>query len=133
MCTTSRKNPSWLQSGKIFQENCKILIKLCRIGDHKLLWGSQPEKDIWFPAQESVVDEDLCEAVKKRRTQADRNRSLSEARGMETMDVLNLDIDEDKEYAEEYEYLVRIQEIDLEEQDGNGQTQFEEEEGSDEE
>jgi hypothetical protein len=66
-----------------------------------------------------VVEEDLCEADKKRRTQADRNRSLSEARGMETMDVLNLNKDEDKEYAEEYEYLARIQEIDLEEQDGN--------------
>ena len=126
LCTTSRKNHSWLQSGKIYKEGNNILITLYRVGDHKLLWGSQPEKDIWFAAQESVVDEDLCEAVKKRRTQADRNRSFSEARGMETMDVLNLNIDENKEYAEEYEYLARIQEIDLEEQDGYDQTELEE-------
>ena len=66
-----------------------------------------------------MVDEDLCDAIKKRRTQAGRNRSHSEARGMETMDVLNLNIDEDKEYAEEYEYLARIQEIELKEQDVN--------------
>eukprot|EP00090_Calanus_glacialis_P003487 TRINITY_DN12576_c0_g1_i4.p1 TRINITY_DN12576_c0_g1~~TRINITY_DN12576_c0_g1_i4.p1 ORF type:complete len:319 (+),score=100.19 TRINITY_DN12576_c0_g1_i4:49-957(+) len=103
----------------------KPFMAAIRVGDHKLLWGRQPEKDIWFPAQESVVDEDLCDAVKKRRTQPDRNRSLSEARGMETMDVLNLNVDEDKEYAEEYEYLERIEEIDLEEQYGYDTTEEE--------
>merc|ERR1719431_553743 len=42
------------------------------------------------------------------------------------MDVLNLDTDEDDEYEEEYELLARMQEIDLEEQDGYEQTEYDE-------
>ena len=42
------------------------------------------------------------------------------------MDVLNLSVDEDKEYEDEYENLARIQEIDLEEQGGDDQTELDE-------
>jgi hypothetical protein len=73
-----------------------------------------------------VINESLCNNIKMTRTQANRTRSISEARGIETMDVLNLNIDEDKDYEDEYQYLVRIQEIDLEEQDGDDQTEFNE-------
>jgi len=104
----------------------KPFMAAIRIGDYKLLWGSRTEKDLWFPAKESVINTALCEHVKRTRTQANRTRSISVPRGIETMDVLNLDVNEDKEYEDEYENLLRMQEIDLEEQGGDNQTELDE-------
>ena len=42
------------------------------------------------------------------------------------MDVLNLNVDEDKEYEDEYDNLARMQEIDLEEQEYDNQTELDE-------
>ena len=50
---------------------------------------------------------------------------------METMDVLNLNVDEDKEYEDEYDNLARMQEIDLEEQEYDNQTELDEDLGED--
>jgi len=102
----------------------KPFMAAIRIGDYKLLWGSRTVKDTWFPAKESVINTALCEHVKRTRTQANRTRSISVPRGIETMDVLNLDIDEDKEYEDEYENLSRIQEIDWEEEGDDQQIEL---------
>ena len=97
------------------------------------MWGSKTVKDVWFQAQEEVVNITRCQEIKNKRTPAENNRGISEARGIETMDVLNLDTDEDDEYEEEYELLARMQEIDLEEQDGYEQTEYDEDQYNEEE
>ena len=59
------------------------------------MWGSRTEKNVWFPAEEEVVNPVLCEQVQSGRTQANRTRNIAVPRGIETMDVLNIDFDED--------------------------------------
>ena len=108
-----------------------ILTVLFRMGDYKLIWGSRTVKNIWFPAKEEVLNAALCDHVKKTRTQANRTLSSNVPRGMETMDVLNLNVDEDKEYEDEYDNLARMQEIDLEEQEYDNQTELDEDLGED--
>ena len=99
------------------------------MGDYKLIWGSRTVKNIWFPAKEEVLNAALCDHVKKTRTQANRTLSSNAPRGMESMDVLNLNVDE--EYEDEYDNLARMQEIDLEEQEYYNQTELDEDLGED--
>ena len=108
-----------------------ILTVLIRMGDYKMIWGSRTVKNIWFPAKEEVINTALCDHVKKTRTQANRTLSSNAPRGMETMDVLNLNVDEDKEYEDEYDNLARMQEIDLEEQEYDNQTELDKDLGKD--
>ena len=42
-----------------------------------------------------MVNPVLCEQVQSSRTQANRTRNIALPRGIETMDVLNIDFDED--------------------------------------
>ena len=70
-------------------------------------------KDVWFSVQEEVVNITRCQEIKKKRTQAENSRSISEARGIETMDVLQLDTDEDNEYEESIINFRRIKINDL--------------------
>jgi len=102
----------------------KPFMAAIRIGDYKLIWGSRTEKDIWFQANEEVVNPALCEHVKKTRTQANRTLSSNDPRGMETMDVFSLNVDLDHEYEDDYDNLARMQEIDLEEQGGDDETEL---------
>ena len=108
-----------------------ILTVLFRMGDYKMIWGSRTVKNIWFPAKEEVLNTALCDQVKKTRTKANRTLISNAPRGMETMDVLNLNVDEDKEYEDEYDNLARMQEIDLEEQEYDNQTELDEDLGED--
>ena len=101
------------------------------MGDHKMIWGSRTVKNIWFPTKEEVLNTAVCDHVKKTRTQANRTLNSNAPRGMETMDVLNLNVDEDKEYEDEYDNLARMQEIDLEEQEYDNQTELDEDLGED--
>ena len=90
-----------------------------RIGDFKLIWGSRSTKNLWFPVQEEVsnANKAYCEHIKNTRTKANRTLENNFPRGLETMDVLKIDIDEDKEYEDDYESLARMQEVDLDFED----------------
>ena len=96
----------------------KPFMAAIRVGDYKLVWGSRTDKDTWFSAKEEMINKALCDQVKRTRTQANRTMSSNFPRGIETMDVFHLDIDEDHEYEDDYDNLARMQEIDLEEQGG---------------
>ena len=88
-----------------------------RVGNHKLIWGSRTDKNIWFPAKEEVYSTLACNNTLRTRSQASsldirqRRPVLVPVRGTDTMDMLNLGIDPDQDYWDEEEELERLQEI----------------------
>ena len=79
-----------------------------RIGDYKMIWGSRTTKDTWYKPKEEPLNKFVCNEIKRSRNKANRSRILL-PRGVETMDVLKLDIDEDVEYEDDYENIEKVQ------------------------
>ena len=66
-----------------------------------MIWGSRTTKDTWYKPKEEPLNKFVCNEIKRSRNKANRSRILL-PRGVETMDVLKLDIDEDVEYEDDY-------------------------------
>ena len=83
-----------------------VLCDISRVGDYKVIWGSRTTKDTWFPVQEEPINKFVCAEIMRARARQNRSRILL-PRGVETMDVLELDLPEDVEY--DYDTLERMQ------------------------
>ena len=83
-----------------------VLCYISRVGDYKVIWGSRTTKDTWFPVQEEPINKFVCAEIMRARARQNRSRILL-PRGVETMDVLELDLPEDVEY--DYDTLERMQ------------------------
>merc|ERR1719500_1243277 len=93
----------------------KPFMAALRVNQHKLIWGSRTEKNVWFPVKEEPYQPSLCNKTLRTRSQAttlsirERKPVLVPIRGVDTMDVLTLDADQD--YWDEEEELERLQEM----------------------
>merc|ERR1711976_125794 len=79
-----------------------------RVGDYKIIWGSRTTKDTWYKPNDVPLNRFVCNQIKKSRTQSNRSRILI-PRGVETMEVLKLNVSEDQEYEDDYENIEKIQ------------------------
>merc|ERR1719275_524578 len=104
------------------------------VNQHKLIWGSRTEKNVWFPVKVEPYQPSLCNKTLRNRSQAttlsirERKPVLVPIRGVDTMDVLTLDIDADQDYRDEEEELERLQE--MEEQEVEQETEESESTGT---
>ena len=57
--TTSKKNLSWPPSG-VPKSLCTVSNHHDRVNQHKIIWGSRTEKNIWFPVKEEPYQPSLC-------------------------------------------------------------------------
>ena len=73
-----------------------------------MIWGSRTTKDTWFEAKEEPINKFVCKETMRTRSKLNRSRILI-PRGIETMDVLKLDIDEDVEYEDDYDIIETLQ------------------------
>ena len=87
----------------------KPFMAAIRVGDYKMIWGSRTTKDTWFEAKEEPINKFVCKETMRTRSKLNRSRILL-PRGVETMDVLKLDLDEDVEYEDDYDNIETFQE-----------------------
>ena len=75
------------------------------MGDYKLLWSSRTNKTDWYDPDEEIVNPLACEQIKNQRSRAGLPNFVrgfpATPRGMDTMDILELNRDEVVEYWDE--------------------------------
>ena len=86
----------------------RYFLLIFRVGDYKLIWGSRTTKDTWFEAKEEPLNKFVCGEIQSSRSKANRSRILI-PRGVETMEALELDVDEDHEYEDDYANIEKQQ------------------------
>jgi len=103
----------------------KPFMAALRIGEYKMIWGSRTEKNVWFPAEEEIQNATSCNLIKETRRKANRTLTSHTPRGLDSMDVWNLDNNGDKDYEDDYDDLARMQEVDFDYQDEDYSTEQE--------
>ena len=101
-------NANQVRQEVVYNVKEKPFMAAMRIGDYKLIWGSRTTKDSWFKAKEEPMNKFVCNELQRSRSQANRSRILL-PRGVETMDTLKLNVDEDVEYEEDYDMIEKLQ------------------------
>lgn len=101
-------NDNQVRQEIVYNVKEKPFMAAMRIGDYKLIWGSRTTKDDWFKAKEEPMNKFVCNEIQRSRSQANRSRILF-PRGMETMDTLKLDVDEDVAYEDDYDMIEKLQ------------------------